>query len=69
MISQGSCGVEPVDVAQGGELDAIESLLGTFRVGELQLVEAVEVLGHRIDVAVPREPTEATMSLSARRSE
>jgi hypothetical protein len=34
--------VEPVDVAEGGELDVVESLPRCLRVDELPFVEAVE---------------------------
>ena len=61
--------VEPVDVAERGELDVLEAAPRSARVDELPLVEPVETLGHSVVVAVAAVPTEATMSFSARRSE
>ena len=45
--------VEPVEVAERGELDVVEALPRALRVDELPLVEAVEALGHGVVVAVP----------------
>ena len=44
--------VEPVDVAEGGELDVVEAPPRSLWVDELPLVEAVEALGHGVVVAV-----------------
>jgi len=60
--------VEPVDVGEGGELDIVEADPRAATVDQLPLVETVERFGQRVVVAVTREPTEATMSLAARRS-
>ena len=45
--------VEPVDVAEGGELDVIKTSPRPLGIDELPLVEAVEGFGHGIVVAVP----------------
>jgi len=42
--------VEPVDVAEAGELGVVESPSRALRVDELPLVEAVEALGHGVIV-------------------
>jgi hypothetical protein len=44
--------VEPVDVAQGGELDVVEALPGTLRIDEFPLVPTDEAFGHGVVVAV-----------------
>ena len=44
--------VEPVDVAQGGELDVIEPLPWALGVDEFPLVEAVEALGHGVEAPI-----------------
>ncbi len=44
--------VEPVDVAQGGELDVVQAAPGPVSVDELPLVEPVEALGEGVVVAV-----------------
>ena len=44
--------VEPVDVAEGGELDVVKSLPWTPGIDQFPLVEAVEALGHGIVVTV-----------------
>jgi hypothetical protein len=44
--------VEPVDVAEGGELDVIEAPPRSLGVDQLPLEEAVEGLGHGVVVAV-----------------
>ena len=44
--------IEPVDVAEGGELDVVETPPWALGIDQLPLVEAVEGLGHRVVVAV-----------------
>jgi len=44
--------VEPVDVAEGGGFDVVESLPRSPQVHQIPLVEAVEALGHGVVVAV-----------------
>jgi hypothetical protein len=44
--------VEPVDVAEGGELDVVEAFPGALGVDQLPLVETVERLGHRVVIGV-----------------
>jgi len=44
--------VEPVEVAERGELDVVEASPWPLRVDELPLVETVEALGHGVVVAV-----------------
>ena len=40
--------VEPVDVAEGGELDVVEALPRTLGVDQLPFVEGIEPLGHGV---------------------
>ena len=60
--------VEPVDVAQGGELDVIESPPRTLGVGQLPLNSPLNDSARALSYESPRQPTEATMSFSASRS-
>jgi hypothetical protein len=63
--------VEPVDIAQGGELDVVEAAPGVEPVDELPLVEPVEALGESVVVAVALGADRrgaATSMLASRRS-
>ena len=64
--------VEPVDPFQGGELEVLEASPGAAVADELGLVEPDDRLGQGVVVALsgqsPRDPTELTAALAARRS-
>ena len=61
--------VEPVDVGEGGELDVLEPRPSALRVDQLPLVEPLKLSTRALSYESPFEPTEATMSFSARRWE
>ena len=60
--------VEPTDPFERGQLHGLHVLPGAAPMNDFSLVQAIDRLGQRIVVAVPRLPTDGSMPASARRS-